>query len=100
MNALAPLANILGEAKAWPDSLYSDDLLYLGSRAKAFMFDWPKNSLLQEQSDPYSLSKNQLTSNLKRIFLMYSFMSQKLLKRPFWGMKALLLRGSCVVVNI
>jgi hypothetical protein len=35
MNAHTPLANIFGEAKAWPDSLYSDDLLYLGSRAKA-----------------------------------------------------------------
>jgi hypothetical protein len=53
MNALAPLANIFCEAQRWPDSLYSDVLLYLGSRAKAFIVDWPKNSLLQEQSDPF-----------------------------------------------
>ncbi|MFT6907671.1 MAG: hypothetical protein ACJAS1_004355 [Oleiphilaceae bacterium] len=65
MNALAPLANILGEAKAWPDSLYSDDLLYLGSRAKAFIVDWLKNSLIQKQSEHYQLAKKLLTSNLK-----------------------------------
>jgi hypothetical protein len=40
--------------KAWPDYPSSDDLLYLGSRAKPFMFDWPKNSLLQEQSEYFS----------------------------------------------
>tara|TARA_R110001592_G_scaffold167131_1_gene402497 strand:- start:3251 stop:3478 length:228 start_codon:yes stop_codon:yes gene_type:complete len=55
----------------------------LAQEQKAFIFDWPKNSLLQEQSGHYSTAKNKLTSNLKRIFLMYLFMRQNLLKRPF-----------------
>jgi hypothetical protein len=46
--------HFLVKHNAWPDYPSSDDLLYLGSRAKAFIFDWPKNSLLQEQSDHYS----------------------------------------------
>jgi hypothetical protein len=36
--------------KAWPDSLYSDDLLYLGSRAKAFIFDLPKTAYFKSKA--------------------------------------------------
>jgi hypothetical protein len=50
--------------KTWPDYPSSDDLLYLGSRAKAIIFDWPKNSLLQEQSEHFLFSKITSCANL------------------------------------
>jgi hypothetical protein len=55
---------------AWPDYPSSDDLLYLGSRAKAFMFDWPKNSLLQEQSEHFSKA-NLMIEREQKHYLLY-----------------------------
>jgi hypothetical protein len=50
--------------KAWPDYPSSDDLFYLGSRAKAFIVDWPKNSLLQEQSEHFLVTLLVVAFNL------------------------------------